>query len=126
MALHGPLYGVELNNNELYANLDLLKLSDIKHLETAKFMHCCVNGTLPLSFNSYFEKKDTRVMLRSLTSNPFRLKVIRTEAYKRSLTNNGIYVWNNLDNEIKNMPYYSFKIKLKEEIIKSYSNILPP
>ena len=39
MALHGPLDGVELNNNELYANLNLLKLSDIHRLETAKFMH---------------------------------------------------------------------------------------
>ena len=121
LALHGPLEGIELNNNELYANLHLLKLSDIHCLETAKFMHHCVNGTAPLSFESYFQKKNTNIRLRSLASNPFRMQIAHTNAYKRSLINNGICVWNDLSREIKNLPYHIFKIKLKEEIIKTYS-----
>ena len=121
LALHGPLEGVELNNNELYANLNLLKLCDIHRLETAKFMHRCTNGTLPLSFESYFQVKNPNIRLRSLASNPFRMQIVHTEAYKRSLTNNGIRVWNSLDSEIKKLPYHPFKTKLKEEIIKSYS-----
>ena len=71
MSLHGPLDGIELNNNELYANLHLLKLSDIHRLETAKFMHRCANSTLPISFESYFQRKNTNRALRSLNSNPF-------------------------------------------------------
>ena len=120
MALHGPLDGIELNNNELYANLNLLKLSDIHRLETAKFMHRCVNGNIPLSFKSYFQRKNESVRLISLASNPFRMKIIHTEAYKRSLTNNGIKVWADIDTNIKILPYYPFKTKLKENIIKSY------
>ena len=120
LALHGPLFGFELNNNELYANLHLLKLSDIHFHETSKFMHRCVNGTLPLSFETYFQKKNPSVALRSLASNPFRMQIVHTEAYKRSLTNNGIRVWNDLDIEVKNMPYHPFKTKVKEDIIKSY------
>ena len=54
MSLHGPLNDFELNINELYANLRLLKFKDIYKLETAKFMHRSVNGNLPSSFDSYF------------------------------------------------------------------------
>ena len=48
------------------------------------------------------------------------MQIVHTEAYKRSLTNNGIRIWNEIDKEVKNLPYYPFKIKLKENIIKSH------
>ena len=118
LALHGPLSDIELNNNEIYANLQLLKFPDIYHLETAKFMHRCVNGNLPKSYYSYFGK--TRLGLRSTQVNPFRTNSARTDAYKRTLVNNGISVWTELDMELKKLPYPIFKGKLKQDILSSY------
>ena len=69
MSLRRPLNDFELNINELYANLRLLKFKDIYKLETAKFMHRSVNGNLPSSFDSYFLQKSNRYNLRSLAKN---------------------------------------------------------
>ena len=84
-------------------------------------MHRCVNNTLPLSFDSYFQKKNPNLGLRSFASNPFRMQIAHTEAYKRSLINNGIRVWEYLDIEMKKLPCHPFKSQQKEEIIKKYS-----
>ena len=120
LVLHGPLSDVELNNNELYANVQVLKFPDIYRLETAKFMHKCVNGTLPLSFNNYFIKKNNLRQLRSNTSNPFRTQFANTNSYDRWLTNNGIRVWSEIKNEIKELPFNPFKSELKKNILQSH------
>ena len=90
MSLHGPLNDFELSNNELYNNLNLLKFEDIYFLETAKFMHKCTNGSLPDSFESYFDRKQYSFNLRSTALNPFRKQRTHTNAYQRWLINNGV------------------------------------
>ena len=120
MALHGPLKDIELNNHELYANLQLLKFEDIYRLEMSKFMHRCCHETIPLSFQSYFQKKSYNYNLRSLARNPFRTQMTHTEAYKRWLVNYGLHIWNEIEPDVKNLPYDPFKIELKKRILKSY------
>ena len=95
-------------------------MSDTHGLETAKFMYRCISGVLPKSFESYFQKKNPNINLRSLASNPFRMQIVHTEAYKRSLINHGIHVWNEIDLNTKKLPYHLFKTVMKEKIIKSY------
>ena len=111
---------VELNNREIYANLQLLKFEDIYQLEIAKFMHRCCERTLPKSFESYFQRKNYSYNLRSKSKNPFRIQITHTEAYKRWLVNHGLRVWEGIDTETKKLPYYPFKSKLKEAILNSY------
>ena len=120
LVLHGNLKNIELNNTELYANIQVLKFPDIYRLETAKFMYKCVNEMLPLSFNAYFCKKDTSRVLRSHATNPFRTKFAHTDAYDRWLTNNGMRVWNSIENDIKLLPFNPFKTELKKSFLKSY------
>ena len=121
MALHGPLKDVELNKREIYANLQLSNFEDIYQLETSKFMHRCCKGTLPKSFESYFKKKNYSYSLRSKSKNPFRIQITRTEAYKRWLVNNGLRVWEGLDNETKKLPFIPFKTKIKKSILNAYT-----
>jgi len=40
----------------LYKNVKILKLSDIYHIELAKFMHKCPHGELPIIYNEYFQQ----------------------------------------------------------------------
>ena len=89
-------------------------------------MHKCVNGTLPLSFRSYFSKKNANRELRSHETNPFRYQLAHTDSYDRWLTNNGIRVWNGINNDFKKLPFVPFKSELKKEILKSYRNIQTP
>ena len=49
------------------------------------------------------------------------MQIVHTDAYKRSLINNGIRIWDSLENEMKKLPYHSFKSKVKQEIIESYT-----
>ena len=123
LIIHGNLKDLELNNNELYANIQVLKFPDVYRLETAKFMHKCVNGTLPLPFHSYFSKKNTNHELRSHITNPFIYQLAHTDSYDRWLTNNGIRVWNEINNDMKKLPFAPFKSELKKEILLSYQNI---
>ena len=120
MSLHGPLNEIDLNINELYGNLRLLKFSDIYKLETAKFMHRCTNGNLPKSFDSYFVQKSYSYNLRSRSSNPYRIQFCNTLAYKRWLTNNGIHIWEGISEDMKKLPYQSFKRILKNELLNEY------
>lgn len=53
-------------------------------------------------------------------------QLAHTDSYDRWLTNNGIRVWNEINNDIKKLPFAPFKSELKKEILKSYQNIQTP
>ena len=83
-------------------------------------MHRCTNDNLPKSFESYFLQKNYTYNLRSRATNPYRTQFCNTLAYKRWLTNNGILVWQNVNDNIKNLPYKSFKKVFKNELLDEY------
>ena len=110
MTLHGPLKGFHFSANEMFKNMELLKLEDIYKLELAKFMHRAESKSLPENFESYFTRIETMhsYNLRSIQNKTFYTKSTNTAKYRNWLTNSGVNLWKNISSEMKTLPYKSF------------------
>ena len=56
MTLHGPLKDFYFSANEMFKNMDLLRIEDIFELELGKFMHKAQSKQLPENFDNYFTR----------------------------------------------------------------------
>ena len=81
MTLHGPLKDFYFSANEMFKNLDLLRLDDIYQLELAKFMHRAYNKDLPQNFDVYFTRIEDMhsYNLRSIHNKTFYSKTSKTK-----------------------------------------------
>ena len=76
--------------------------------------------TFQVLLTHIFLQKSNRYNLRSLAKNPYRKQCFKTEAYKRWLINHGLTVWDELDENIKTLPFQSFKHELKNKLLDAY------
>ena len=122
MTLHGPLKDFHFSANEMFKNMDLLKIQDIFELELGKFMHRAQSNELPENFKNYFTRIENMhsYNLRSIKTKTFHTKFTNTSKYKNWLTNSGVELWKNITPEMKELTYKSFAAKYKQNIIDSY------
>ena len=122
MTLHGPLKGFHFSANEMFKNMELLKIEGIFKLELAKFMHRADSKNLPENFESYFTRIESMhsYNLRSIRKKTFYSKATNTTKYKNWLTNSGVNLWQGVSSEMKALLYKSFANKNKQNIIESY------
>lgn len=112
----------DAHTQPIFANLGLLKFTDIIFLSNAIFMFQFKNNLLPKAFDGYFQSVSSshnyRTRLASKSS--FRTPVIRTNYGKFNLSYVGPTIWNNLDENIKLLPLKSFKAKMKTSCLEKY------
>ena len=119
MTLHGSLDGLNFTNVELFKSAGLLNFEEICELELAKFMHRAVNNTLPSTIIDHFKRPNSRHRLRSTSANPFIVNYTKTTAYRKWITNAGIDLWNEINPDLRSLPYPLFKSKYKKYLLDS-------
>ena len=122
MTLHGPLQDFYFSANEMFKNMNLLKIEDIFLLELAKFMHRAHSKNLPSNFETYFTRIEDmhNYNLRSIKNKTFYTKSTNTAKYRKWLTNSGVELWKTITPELKNLSYKCFSQKYKQNIVDSY------
>ena len=101
--------------NTLYKQLNILKISDIYHLELGKFMYQLCSDRLPAVFSQLFKKRikeihshNTRQTEKSTYFFP-RVYTRKTIGHQL-LTFRGVKLWYSIDDTIKDRHWVSFKI----------------
>ena len=123
MTLHGPLKNFFFSADEMFKNMEILRLADIYKLELGKFMHKTQSKSVPENFENYFTRIENmhNHPLRSITNTTFYPKSTNTSKYRNWLTNDGVELWTKkIHSDLKKLPYKSFANKYKREILDSY------
>ena len=101
--------------DKLHDEFDLLNIKDITKQEIATFVHNFFSNSLPPVFDGYFEtlasihNRNTRN-----GSNLIKIQNYASNFVASSIKIQGAKVWNNLNNNLKNIvKVKSFRIKLK-------------
>ena len=104
MTLHGPLKDFHFSANEMFKNMQLLKIEDFFKLELAKFMHRAEAKNLPENFENYFIRIENMhsYNLRSVRNKTFYSKSAKTSKYRNWLTNSDVDLWQLLLQILKN------------------------
>ena len=104
----------------MYEQLNILKISDIYHLELAKFMYQLYSDRLPAVFVQLFKKiKEihyTRQTVKSTYFLPRVSKIIGQQLH----TFRGVKLWYSIDDTIKDRHWVSFKKTYKQHLIDQY------
>ena len=122
MTLHGPLKDFYFSANEMFKNMDLLRLDDIYQLELAKFMHRAYANDLPQNFNIYFTRIEDmhKYNLRSIKNKTFYSKASKTKKYRQWITNSGVDLWQKIPAELKTLSLNAFSKQYKDTIVDAY------
>ena len=104
----------------IFKNLGILNVYQINDYLTSIFMFRYFNlKNLPETFANYFATNNEVHHHNTRNTSQLHKTYNRTNYAKHSLSNNGIDIWNGLENQYKNIKsLYTFKRKLKK--------ILPP
>ena len=106
----------------MYKQLNILKISDIYHLELGKFMYQLYSDRLPAVFVQLFKKikeihsHNTRQTEKSTYFLPRVYKTIGQQL----LTFCGVKLWYSIDDTIKDRHWVSFKKMYKQHLIDQY------
>ena len=101
-----------------YKRLKLFTINSLYKLETAKFIKLFKDGKLPAEFDSIGEPINHHHQTRIAMQINYQLPHVRTDLGKSSIKFQGIKVWNNLPEQIKNQNGASFKKQLKTHILE--------
>ena len=111
------------HSGPLFANLNLLKFTDLYHLNLGKFMYKYINGALPACFNPCFTLTSNihSYNTRSAARKNLYVNYSRTSLFKNSAVQRGTLYWNSLDDSSKLSPTLSsFARKLKKSFLIAY------
>ena len=111
------------HSGPLFANLNLLKFTDLYHLNLGKFMYKYMNGALPACFNPCFTLTSNihSYNTRSAARKNLYVNYSRTSLFKNSAVQRGTLYWNSLDDSFKSSPTLSsFARKLKKSFLIAY------
>ena len=106
-----------------YTRLKILKISELKFYETAKFMHSVYNNRMPLAFQDYFQEIDHTYETRTRTNIGYYLPFPRTERGKKSLRYTAVHIWADIPHSFRDYPVKLFKTSLKNYILCNAANI---
>ena len=115
--------GLHEHSETLLANLKILKLGDLYHLNLGKFMYKHMTHVLPACFDSCFTLTSNTHShnTRSTTKKNLHVSYSRTTISKNSAVKRGTIYWNSLDNSFKSARTLSiFARQLKRHFLNSY------
>ena len=108
----------------LFADLKILKLGDIYQLHISSFAFECLHDIAPAQFKDFFRPISSihSYNTRGATRGDFFLVRKNTLQYGiRSISYNGVRIWNNIPSEIRNSTSVtSFRKKFKNSLLESY------
>jgi len=105
-----------------YRKLNILKLSDLYHYETAKFMYLVLKNNFPPKlkyFFNYVNSVHSRTT-RSAVSKKLSVPYYRLTKFQKSIAYQSIKIWNTVPDLHKKMSYRQFKDKYKYFLLQSY------
>ena len=108
--------------NNLFRELNTLKIKDIYKLELGKFMYRLNSNNLPSVFMKSFKKISevhAHATRQTSNSNHFLPRVNKSIG-KLLLSYRGVQSWIDIDNDIKSRHWVSFKKHLKQSILSNY------
>ena len=112
---------------DVYAKLQVVKLSDLCKLEYAKFIYKFENNSLPIFSDNYFTNLDSIHLYNTCQKkkNKYFFPRLSTNFGKNTLHFLGLQMWSKIPQEIKNLLYIGFEKKLKKHLLNAYEiNIL--
>ena len=101
----------DVHTTPLFAKLNLLKFQDIITLYIACFMYNYSNSNIPNAFESFFtavnksHTRNTRLASKSF----FVFPKVRTNYGKFNIRFLGPKIWNEIEESLKTLSFYSFK-----------------
>jgi len=100
------------HTSPLYQQLNVLKISQIKFIQTSTFMYKYDNNLLPLAFSSYFRPN---LYTKGIRNNRAYISVFaKTNTRKFSIKYQGPLLWNNIPESIRaSRSLAQFKIQIR-------------
>ena len=112
------------HSSPLFADLKILKLGDIYQLHISSFAFECLHDIAPAQFKDFFRSISSihSYNTRGATRGDFFLVRKNTLQYGiRSISYNGVRIWNNIPSETRNSTSVtSFRKKFKNSLLESY------
>ena len=95
-----------------------------EHLEYRDIImsHKCMNGLAPPYFCALFNKRAQLHDCVTRNKESLHIPLCNTLSGQRSFRFRAVKLWNNLDNELKQLPFGTFKKKIKTNMIDHYFN----
>ena len=103
-----------------YKKLMILNLNQLLTFETAKFMYKYTKNSLPETFTNYFSYvKDIhdRNTRSSAIPNQLYIPKYRSSRLQRTIKYRGVKVWNDIDSDLQNFSFHTFKKLIKKVLI---------
>ena len=116
---HGPL----THTIPIFYQLEILIVSDIFKLQTAKFVYNCVNLLAPNQFSNFYTFTNSNYNTAASRKELLKVPRARTTNYGlKSIKNIGARIWNGIPIDIrKQNNIKTFTKKLKVNILSSYN-----
>ena len=111
------------STNELHNSMDLLKINDIAEQEIVTFVHNYFSNKLPPVFDDYYSTLANQHQ-RNTRNGQNLLHILNhdTNIAASSIKISGAKLWNNLDNNLKNIPKVKgFRKIFKKQRVSSYN-----
>lgn len=110
------------HSNPLFLQLNMLKLDDIYHIETLKFMYQYINGSLPISLCNIFKHTSSIHTYNTRQACDIRPYHPKTNISRNSLLCKGPKFWNDIPTETKEKRTTKhFTSTLRADALKRYS-----
>ena len=102
----------------LFANLNLLPLDQIYNLNLSVLIHKIYNKTSPSSHNLIPLENVHNYQTRLSTGGNFYQNFNRINLGQSTYSAKGVKCWRKVPNEIKSLPVFSFKLRLKKYMLE--------
>ena len=111
-----------IDNNKLFHEFQILKISDIYKFELSKFMYSYHVKAFPAIFDSYFLPiaEAHNYNTRSKPNQNYFLNFVNSNSGKNSIKFYGVQLWNLIPPEIKSYSFYRFKKEYKKILLNNY------
>ena len=110
------------HTDHLFLDNNILKIYDLYSFQLGQFMFNYNKNDLPSIFNNMFSKNQSVHTYPTRHCTEFHLPLLRTHFAQSTFYFEGPKFWNNLNSDIINSPsIYSFKRKLKQFLLQSYT-----
>ena len=107
------------HSNPLFIKYNQLKVFDLCNLNIGTFMYNYCNNLLPSAFNDMFNSNNHNYNTRNASD--FKYPKIRTELGRKSISYQGVKIWNEIPKYIKTSKNIkSFKHSYKNALISQY------
>jgi len=110
-----------------FSCLNILNIYKLYEFQCAIFMYMCHKNVLPGSLLMYFDVNSTVHNYETRSANNYRLPLIRTNAFQKSIFFKGPKIWNEIPNDIKSsLSLNVFKKNYKHPLLgnsNSYSTV---